>query len=201
MNTKIAICFALLIGLCPSITFAHFIERVVVLTGANGASGFGTVVLDVDVVSVNVQLSFSNLTGTTTSSQIFGVPKANLAAMGAVPLASFPVGLTNGTYSRTIDLTQAGAYSPAFLTAADTGQNQIVSDAFQAFHDSLEGEVAFIRINTTAFPNGELSGFLVAVPEPSSWMLFATLLTISVGTILWRHYRRAVFASGSVRVD
>jgi hypothetical protein len=160
----------------PQNVNGHFIDRYVNLSGPGGATGTGLVQLDMDLIVMHVQLNFAGLAGTTTSAQLFAIPKANQAAMAAVPLLSFPQNVTNGTYNQTIDLSIAGSYSPAFIVAADTGLGQSIADALEAVHDAAELETAFIRINTTAFPNGELSGFLTAVPEPSSTMFIAMVL-------------------------
>ncbi|MEQ1829223.1 MAG: CHRD domain-containing protein [Pirellula sp.] len=187
---------AILLAVPAANCHGHIIERHVTLSGPSGATGSGIVVLDLDVITMNVQLTFNGLTGLTTSSQLFAIPKLNQAAIAAVPFVSFPLNANSGSYNRTFDLTQSSSYSPAFMTAADRGQGFVISDSLQAVIDGAEGQTAFIRINTTTFPNGELSGFLTAVPEPSSIqmiaLLFALVCTFCVGRKLFAT-QRSVF--------
>jgi hypothetical protein len=179
----------------------HFIERVVTLSGPSGATGSGVVLLDLDLVTMRIQLNYAGLTSTTTSAQLFAIPKANQTAIAAIPLTQFSVGTLNGTYDRTIDLALASSYTPTFLTAADTNMGQTVADGLEAIHDSVEGELAFLRINTTAFPNGELSGFLVAVPEPSSIALLVIVLSTFCGLHAWKILRKNSTSSVSCRCE
>jgi hypothetical protein len=67
----------------------------------------------------------------------------------------------------TLDLTLSSSWNPAFITA----NGGTVAGAESAFATGLENDMAYFNIHTTAFPNGEVRAFLVAVPEPESVML------------------------------
>jgi hypothetical protein len=76
----------------------------------------------------------------------------------------FPSGGTFGHYDQVIDLTQASAYNPGFVTASGGTISGALNRMLTAF---AEGR-AYFNIHTTAFPPGEIRGFLVPVPAPAS---------------------------------
>lgn len=49
----------------------------------------------------------------------------------------------------------------------------LVSSAFTAFMAGMNGNQNYFNIHTTSVPGGEIRGFLVAVPEPTSLGLLA----------------------------
>ena len=56
-----------------------------------------------------------------------------------------------------------------------------LSGAFDALVSGLENGTAYSNIHTTAFPVGEIRGFLAPVPEPQTYaMLLAGLAVLSV---------------------
>jgi hypothetical protein len=75
--------------------------------------------------------------------------------------------VTSGTYSSPVfDLTQSLIYNPAFVTAQGglpQAENALIAGI-------LNGET-YLNIHTTMFGGGEIRGFLVAVPEPTSLVL------------------------------
>jgi hypothetical protein len=158
----------------------------------NASPGIGTaqVTLDLDLVTMRVEVQFSGLVGTTTASHIHA-PTA-LAGTGTAAVATqlptftgFPSGVTSGAYDQTFDLTLASSYNPSFITAS----GGTVSGALNALIFALEDGKAYLNVHTTAFPGGEIRGFLtpVPVPEPSSSGL---ILAGAIGLGLWRCFRR-----------
>lgn len=76
----------------------------------------------------------------------------------------FPVGVTEGTYSNTFNLTVPGTFTAGFL-AANGGTPAGASAALLA---GLQSGRAYFNIHTSRFPPGEIRGFFSEVPEPST---------------------------------
>ena len=81
------------------------------------------------------------------------------------------------------------SYNPAFLLANGAS----TATAEMALTNGLASGRAYFNIHTTAFPTGEIRGFLnvvgtpSAVPEPTSLVLLATGL---VGAVTVRRFRQ-----------
>ena len=76
---------------------------------ASPATGVATVTLDMDLITLRVEVSFTGLTGTTTMAHIHAptlIPLTGTAGVATqVPnFAGFPVGVTSGVYDNTFDL-------------------------------------------------------------------------------------------------
>ena len=84
----------------------------------------------------------------------------------AVPFPGFPA-VTAGSYSSVFDLTLAPTYGGGFLAAS--GGTPAGAEA--ALGAALASGRAYWNIHSFAFPGGEIRGFLVPVPEPSSLAL------------------------------
>jgi hypothetical protein len=164
---------------CSVASHAHETTYMAVLNGfsespsnASTGVGFATVLFDFDLVALDVNVSFSSLVGSVTSVSIHAATPAPLTgtAITAIPFAGFPTGVISGTYNNVIDLTDRNSYDPAFITANSTNPPPFdVSDALNALDAAMDGELSYISIRTTAFPGGEIRGFLVAaIPEPST---------------------------------
>ena len=143
------------------------------MPNASPATGGAKVTFDFDLVTMRVEASFSGLLGTTTASHIHCCTA--VAGTGAAGVATqtptfsgFPLGVSSGLYDHTFDMTQASSYNAAFVTAQGS-----VSNAFNALVAGLNGGDAYLNIHTTAFPGGEIRGFLHAVPEPQTYALMA----------------------------
>lgn len=154
----------------------------------NGSAGTGiaVVTLDLDLVTMRVEVTFGNLTGTVTSSHVHGVTAVagagNAIAATELPtLPGFPLGVTSGVYDQTIDLTVASSYNPAFIAAS----GGTVSDALNAVIFGMADGKMYLDIETTAFPEGEIRGFLTAVPEPGTVMLLGSVAA-GAGVVAWR---------------
>jgi hypothetical protein len=120
----------------------------------NASPGTGTAVVTVDVLSVTmtVQVSFSGLTGTTTASHIHAPTPAPFTSTAGVAtttptFAGFPLGVTSGTYSITLDMSLASSYNPAFITA--NGGTPL--SAFAALVIAINSGRAYLNIHTSTF--------------------------------------------------
>ena len=164
---------------------ASIVSYVVNLDGpsespANGSpgTGFGTVDYDSTAHTLSLSVNFSGLTGTTTASHIHA-PTVNPFVLTAgvatttPTFAGFPLGVTSGSFANLLDLTLASSYNPAFITAHGGTTAQAELDLTAAF---AAGK-AYWNIHTSTFGGGEIRGFLVQVPEPS------TLALVGLGAI------------------
>jgi hypothetical protein len=142
------------------------------------STGTGTAVVVLDPVAQTLQLtvSFTGLTTTDTAAHIHcclpsPFASGNVGVATTVPaFPGFPLGVTSGLYmSPVFDLTQATIYNPAFVTAEGGLLN-----AETALIAGIENGATYLNIHTTMFPGGEIRGFVVPAPEPSSLALLGS---------------------------
>ena len=138
---------------------------------SSAATGFVSVVFDLALHTMVVNVSFSDLMGNTTVSHIHA--PTELARLGNASVATqtpsfigFPVGVQSGNFSSTFDMTLASSYRAGYL--AGFGGSTALAEAALA-QAAADGK-AYFNIHTTAFPGGEIRGFL-AVPDPGSTLL------------------------------
>lgn len=138
---------------------------------ASPATGLATITIDLDLFTMRVEATFNGLTGNTTAAHIHCCTAvANTGTAGVATLTpsftGFPLGVTSGSYDRTFDLSQSSSYNAAFITA----NGGTVSTASNALLNGLADGKTYFNIHTSAFPGGEIRGFLAAtpVPEPSA---------------------------------
>jgi hypothetical protein len=175
-----------LAALCASIfaaasAHAHTHIYEAVLNGANEpvpnlslGGGLCTVTLDLDLITMQVQVTFNGLSGATTAAALYAptaVAGTGTAGVMSPPLADtgFPLGVTSGSYDYLFDLTVASGYAPTFITSS----GGTVSDALNGLAFAFENGTAYVNIQTAAFPSGEIRGFFLEVPEPASAALVA----------------------------
>src|SRR2546426_11109534 len=133
---------------------------------ASPGIGSGTVNYDDSAHTLQLQVSFSGLTGTTTASHIHAPTASPFSGTAGVAtttpsFAGFPLGVTSGSYSDTLDLTLSSSWNPAYVTAhTDT------AGAESALAAAMAGGQAYWNIHSGALPGGEIRGFLTPVPEP-----------------------------------
>jgi hypothetical protein len=143
-------------------------------------TGSATVIIDDVADTMHVLATFSGLTGTTTNAHIHCCTTTPFTGTAGVATTlpsfpGFPLGVTSGTFDNTFNLLLASSWNPAFITA-NGGTPASAEDAFIA--GMLAGRTYF-NIHTTAFPGGEIRGFLV--PEPG--MMGLLLLALGAGLI------------------
>jgi hypothetical protein len=188
-----AILIPILIGI-PLITAnATVFDYSVILNGATegtASPGIGTADVQYNntLHTLFVNLTFSGLTTNTTAAHIHAptaAPGAGTAGVATTTpyFTGFPIGVTSGSFTSTLDLTSATSYNPSYVTA--NGGTTATAEA--ALAASIAAGESYLNIHTVAFPGGEIRGFLVAVPEPSSM----ALLGLGGALLSWLARRRA----------
>jgi len=116
---------------------------------------------------MRVEVEFSDLVSPTTVAHIHCCvdPPGNVGvATYPTTFPGFPVGVTSGVYDHTIDMSQSSSYTAAFLTAA----GGTTDGALAALLDGLDNGRGYFNIHSQQYPPGEIRGFLIFVPEPST---------------------------------
>lgn len=189
MIRRFALLLVLPISAWASVTQATVTNYFATLSGAaespaNGSPGTGTATFSYDDVThmFSINTSFSGLQGTTTASHIhaaavFSNPGINGGTAGVATttptFAGFPLGVTSGSYSNILDLTQAGSWNPSFIT----NNGGTTASAEAAFISFVNTGRSYLNIHTSSVGSGEIRGFLVTVPEPTSCLLASLGLT------------------------
>ena len=162
-----------------------------ILTGpsespANASPGTGYALFSYDNVAHTLHLSiaFSGLTAPTTASHIHAPTASPFTGTAGVAtttptFAGFPLGVTSGGYDATLDLTAASSYNAAFVTA----HGGTTAGAETALASSIAAGLSYLNIHTSAFPSGEIRGFLTPIPEPGSWALMIGGFVIAGGAM------------------
>jgi hypothetical protein len=160
--------------------------------------GFGSVSYDDAAHTLQLELAFDGLTGTTTASHIhaptaipFSVTNTAGVATTTPTFAGFPLGVTNGTYSNTLDLTLLSSYNPTYVT----NNGGTTATAEVALTTAIAEGRAYWNVHSTAFPGGEIRGFLVKQDEPPT--IESVTATPSV---LWPPNRKMIPVTIDVQV-
>jgi hypothetical protein len=173
-----AVLAAMVLTAAPALAHEHFYDVVLTGNGLSPSSATGTalVTLDLDLVTARVEASFAGLLGGALGLQLHCCTAAAgsgtaMGAMASTSPAGFPLGVSAGSFDITYDLTEGSTYSAAFITASGGA----VVDGLNAIINGGEAGTLYLSISSSAFPGGEISGFLVeqaaAVPEPASFAL------------------------------
>lgn len=156
---------------------------------ANASPGFGTGFVNYDDVlhTLQLQVTFSGLTGTTTASHIHGATASPFAGTAGVAtttptFAGFPLGVSSGSYANTLDLTLASSFNASYITA----NGGTTASAEAALAAAMAAGKTYFNIHTTTFGGGEIRGFLTAVPESSS----LTLASVAGLALIARRQRK-----------
>jgi hypothetical protein len=175
---------------------ATIFDYSVVLSGpgespSNSSPGFGigTVEFDNFLNTLTLSLTFSDLLGTTTASHIHAATASPFTGTAGVATTTpyftgFPIGVTSGSFNAVLDLTSASSYNASYITA----NGGTTAGAEAALAVAMASGEAYWNVHTTAFPGGEIRGFLVAVPEPSSLALLG-LGGIGMAVCAWKKHR------------
>jgi hypothetical protein len=155
----------------------------------NASPGTSLVTIDLGGTEMLVDLPFRDLEGTTTEAHIHCCTSTAFTGVApvAVPFPDFPLGVHAGTYSNALPLDAEMTYDPAFLST----HGGSASGAASALADGIAANEAYVNIHTSAYPNGEIRGWLVAappVPEAGEW----SMLAVGLGGLLWMSRRRPV---------
>ena len=155
----------------------------------NASPGIGSGTVNYDDVNhlLQLQATFSGLLGNVTQSHIHGPTTApgfqNAGiAVTSPSLPGFPLGVTSGSYSNTLDLTLTGSYNATFLS--NNGGTPASAEA--AFFTAMNQGRTYWNIHSSSFGGGEVRGFLTLVPEPSS----VALAALGVAGLAFRQWRR-----------
>lgn len=154
---------------------------------ASPGIGSGTISIDDAAFTMQIDMSFSGLTGTTTNSHIHAPTAVAFTGTAGVAtttpsFSGFPLGVTSGSYNINLDMTLASSYNSAYVTP----NGGTTASAFASFLSAANSGQSYFNVHTSAFPGGEIRGFLTPVPEPGGSGL---LLLSAVGLVTIR--RRA----------
>jgi hypothetical protein len=176
-----------MLALAASSALAHEHFYDVVLTSAapgGTASGTALVTFDLDLITARLEASFSGLASGLVGVQLHccsATPGAGLApgALAITAPAGLPLGLGAGSFDIGYDLADGATYTSTFIAAS----GGMVVDALNALANGAEAGLVVLTFSSSAFPGGEISGFLVeqvaSVPEPTAYtMLIAGLATV-----------------------
>lgn len=145
---------------------------------ASPATGTALVEYDPDAHTLSLDVDFMDLLGTTTAAHIHCCTvdpgTGSVAPATTVPtFVSVPIGVTAGSFDALLDLTLASSFNPAFIGGT-------IGEAEAALAAGLASGRAYFNIHTTAYPGGEIRGFLTTVPEPA----ILSLLGLGLGVLV-----------------
>jgi hypothetical protein len=146
-------------------------------------TGFGSATFDPLTNMLNVSLTFSGLTGTTTDSHIHCcfTPANRNAGVALGFSATFPLGVTSGTFNQSYNLLDPNVYNSTFRNNFGGGT---AAGARDALLNGMTNGTAYFNIHSSFRASGEIRGDITAVPEPSTWAL------LSIGGVALAGYAR-----------
>lgn len=154
-------------------------------------TGFGMVTYDNAAHTLLLQITFGGLvtTGTgVTATHIHAAtvnPFTGTTGVATVQpvLPGFPTGVRGLTnYSGTLDLTQTGSWNAAYIN----NNGGTTAGAEAALAAAMGAGKAYWNIHSSTSAGGEIRGFLVAVPEPSTLAYLAFGIAGLVGAFRGR---------------
>jgi hypothetical protein len=193
MTLFCAIFAAALLSATAGPSAAHSLVYTASFSGANESpandslgTGFVTVTVDLDLITMRIEGSFEGLGGVTGAAHIHCclVPAGplNVGVATQVPsFPGFPLGVQAGSFDQTYDMSQDSSYNPAFITAS----GGTVGNALNALLAGLAGGNSYFNIHTSTFQGGEIRGNLIfdhEVPEPA----VLGLVALGLGALVLR---------------
>ena len=182
----LALALALTVGLAGA-ALAAPVHYQVTLDGpsespANASPGLGVAAVDVDLAAhtLYIHVIFSGLTGTTTACHIHAPTAVALTGTASVAtttpyFAGFPIGVTAGDFTITLDQTLTTSYNAPFIT----GNGGTTASAEAAMASYIAQGRAYLNIHSSTFGGGEIRGFIVpgqpTPTVPTSWGRIKTL--------------------------
>jgi hypothetical protein len=136
-----------------------------------GAS-VATIVIDNVAMTMSLTIPFVDLLAPSTAAHLHCCTAQPLigTAPPAISFVDFPLGVRDGLYERMFNLSDAGTYDPAFLSA----HGGAVATARDFLLAGINANTSYLNIHSSLYPAGEIRGFLVQlapVPEPSAWLM------------------------------
>ena len=191
-----ALAVAVLVGWAQGAVAAPILFKAT-LSGANEfpanaspGTGLAEITIDSAAHTMLVDATFSGLLGTSTAAHIHCclaspfLTGVNVGVATTTPtFPGFPAGVTSGSYSQIFDMSLASSYSGGFLTA--NGGIPLAAEA--TLFAAISSGKTYFNLHSSAFPGGEIRGFLVQAPEPFTLSLFGAGLA---GAALMRRRRK-----------
>jgi len=145
----------------------------------NTSPGIGAtqVIFDDTAHTLMISVAFAGLLGDSTASHIHcctATPGGGTAGIATETptFAGFPLGVNTGAFSHTYDTSMSSTWNSSFLSS----HGGTAAGAEAAFNAGLMAGEAYLNVHSTAYPGGEIRGFLMpvsAVPEPASLAMLA----------------------------
>jgi hypothetical protein len=184
-NTLLALAVVAMMGgraaAAPIVFTANLDGPSEVPPNASPATGLAFVTIDEAAHTMRVDVVFDGLLAPNAAAHIHVIDGPGdsilLDTLGPVAtttptFSGFPTGTTSGVFDQTFDMTLAASYRAGWVT--DSGG--IIAGAEAALFAGIVDGRGYFNIHSTAFPGGEIRGFLqpVVTPEPASILLFAS---------------------------
>jgi hypothetical protein len=133
-------------------------------TPPNDSPGTGAATVEIDTATrmLAIRIDLAGLTGRTTAAHMHcctADPGSGMigSAVTPVTLTGFPFGVTSGNYEQRFDLTNSSTYTLNFIANFGGGSTEGAEAALIA---GIQAGKAYLDIHSTAFPAGEMRGFL-----------------------------------------
>ena len=138
---------------------------------ASPGTGAATVEIDTAARTLTIRIDLAGLTGRTTAAHIHcctADPGSGMIgiAMTPVTLTGFPFGVTSGNYEQRFDLIHSSTYTLSFIANFGGGSTEGAEAALIA---GIQAGKAYVDIHSTAFPAGEIRGFLAPAAGRPGW--------------------------------
>ncbi|MEO8504287.1 MAG: CHRD domain-containing protein [Acidobacteriota bacterium] len=143
-------------------TLSGAAENPPVVTAGNGSA---TVTLDTAAHTLVINVTFANLTGTSTMAHIHCCAAAptNSGVASMLPaFTGFPLGVSSGTFLNTFNTLDTSSWNPVFIT--NNGGTPVGAEA--ALATALAAGQAYLNIHSSTNGAGEIRGFLAPPAVP-----------------------------------